>query len=208
MLSELVRGQANAHALNLPRNSGKAEAVRQGILWTLEHHPPGWVGYLDADMATPFEELERLALFQESGKVAIWGARLMRIGAQIERSPARHYMGRLAATAISAVLRLPTYDTQCGAKLFQAELASRLFAAPFQSRWLFDVEILARCRDMLGRENFIASALEEPLRKWVEVGGSKIRLRDLLLVPIELWKIHWLYNVRRKSLHSERESLP
>ena len=45
---------------------------------------------------------------------------------------------------VRCVLRAPVYDTQCGAKIFRRDLARQIFAAPFLSRWLFDVELLRR----------------------------------------------------------------
>jgi hypothetical protein len=78
------------------------------------------------------------------------------------------------------LLNLPIYDTQCGAKLFRAtpELEG-ILAEPFQLRWIFDVEIIARLirsRRITGGEPVERSIYEVPLRQWVDVRGSKVRL--------------------------------
>jgi hypothetical protein len=67
------------------------------------------------------------------------------LGRDIRRSAFRHYAGRLFATFASLQLRLPVYDTQCGAKIFRAtpEVVA-LFGRPFRLRWCFDVEVLSR----------------------------------------------------------------
>ena len=44
--------------LNLERNSGKAEAVRRGFIAAMEHDVD-YIGFWDADLATPFSELVR-----------------------------------------------------------------------------------------------------------------------------------------------------
>src|SRR5690606_23168176 len=79
------------------------------------------------------------------------GARLPLLGRSIRRRAMRKLIGRSFARAASSMLRTPIYDTQCGAKLFRAQ--SEIIAAfsqPFRSRWIFDVELLARWSHLAG----------------------------------------------------------
>ena len=200
---ELLQGMAepfeHVEVLALPENVGKAEAVRQGALWALRDAECEWVAYLDADLATPTEELWRIfeRHHQRPEIRAVLGSRIQRLGTRIERKALRHYFGRCAATAISLVLRLPTYDTQCGAKVIRRDLAETVFATPFSSRWLFDAELIARTRNLLGRADVRYSLVEEPLDVWHEKPGSKIRPIDLLRLPLDLWRLHKIYNFSR-----------
>ena len=108
----------------------------------------------------------------------------------IQRSSLRHYTGRIIATAISLILGIAVYDTQCGLKFFRRDFVADLFAKPFISRWLFDVEIIFRLmRKVEARGNLY----EIPLAKWVEKGASKIPLSYVVLLPLELGRIAWKY---------------
>jgi glycosyltransferase involved in cell wall biosynthesis len=190
-----IVGEAPDHfsQLDLPANRGKAEAVRTGVLWALDQTRARYVGFWDADLATPLGEAPDFADFLDRHPAcqAVFGSRVMLLGRDIERSALRHYLGRLFATvASSLVLRIPVYDTQCGAKLFRASEELRaVFSEPFTSRWVFDVEILAR---LIGRERARASQLvyEMPLRTWHDVPGSKVRARDFLWSMLDLARIH------------------
>jgi hypothetical protein len=53
-------------------------------------------------------------------------------------------------------------------------LAVRVFEKPFITRWLFDVEILARIIGMYGRDGIEEVVVEVPVRSWIDKGGSKI----------------------------------
>ena len=88
----------------------------------------------------------------------------------------------LAKWFIRRTLGVPVWDTQCGAKVFACDVAREIFRAPFRSRWLFDVELLAR----IGRRRLRRDVLELPLAEWFDVPGSKVglgALRELLSLP-------------------------
>jgi glycosyltransferase involved in cell wall biosynthesis len=175
-----------------PANRGKAEAVRQGLLMAMDAGAP-IAGFIDADLSAPFSEVAALlADLRARPEVwAVFGSRIKLLGRRVIRSELRHYIGRIFATAASVTLGLAVYDTQCGLKLFRdtPEVRAAL-KAPFVSRWIFDVELLGRLSDAAGAA--IGSRVREvPLERWEERGASRLRLRDFLRAPMELWRIRW-----------------
>ena len=190
---------ARFSVVNLERNSGKAEAVRQGIVAAMERRPD-FVGFWDADLATPLTELPGfMDVFAAHPEIEmVFAARVRLLGRSISRNPSRHYFGRVGATLISSSLGLAVYDTQCGAKLFRVSDAMReIFARPFLSRWIFDVEIIARLVQQRGRDDAAGAIYELPIREWHDVKGSKVKSTDFVRALKDLWKIHRAYNRRR-----------
>lgn len=187
--------------LDLGTNHGKAEAVRRGLLAALDTGAPH-AGFWDADLATPLDELPRFeAVLDERPEVeVVLGSRVRLLGRHIERRAARHYLGRVFATGASLTLGLAVYDTQCGAKIFRSTPRLRaLLAEPFLTRWVFDVEILARYQRSLRGERGLTAAeriYELPLRRWTDVPGSKVRAWDFVRSGAELFRI-WSAYVRR-----------
>ena len=198
ILDELVAQlSVRASVLSLERNSGKAEAVRRGVNHVLDWNS-AYVGYWDADLATPLSVIREFSdlLDRNPQLQMIMGARVQLLGRQIERSPLRHYAGRIAATAISSVLGLRVYDTQCGAKLFRTDAARELFREPFHTRWVFDAEIIARLIVSLSASPDRQAkdvVYEYPLREWKDVRGSKIGPRDYLKAALDLGRIYTNY---------------
>jgi dolichyl-phosphate beta-glucosyltransferase len=178
MLADVVtRGRGRMSVVTLPRNIGKARAVQCGVLAAFEQRPE-FVGYWDADLSTPLAALpEFIAVLEANPQIDIViGSRVKLLGSHIDRKMIRHYCGRLFATAASLALRVGVYDTQCGAKIFRANQSVRqAFSAPFQSRWIVDVEILARYIAANGAASAEVQICELPLRTWIEVPGSKLR---------------------------------
>lgn len=193
---------AGARVLHLEKNCGKGEAVRLGMHEAIRAGQPEYVGFWDADLATPLEEVERFEAFldHENALEVVTGARVKLLGRRIDRRASRHYIGRLGATAISYVLGLAVYDTQCGAKLFRNdEYLQQVIREPFISKWIFDVEMIARYQQEFaksGRE-FAGALFEVPLGTWTDVAGSKVKPRDFARALIDLWRIHQAYHPRR-----------
>jgi glycosyltransferase involved in cell wall biosynthesis len=194
VLGELAMTHPNQiDVVSLERNSGKGEAVRVGLAHALEHGAD-IVGYYDADMSTPPDELRRLVdtIRQYPAVSVVIASRVRLLGYDVHRPTFRHYLGRLFATVSGMALTVPVYDTQCGAKLFRwsPALVSAV-SRPFVSRWAFDVELLSRL--FSGNDEapgLPASAfLEVPLREWTHVEGSKLRGRSAVRAGLDLFAI-------------------
>ena len=205
------RHSDRARVLALPRNVGKAEAVRQGMRHAIDG-APAYVAFWDADLSTPLDILGDFCRLLDGHPdlVLVMGARIRLLGRAIERPTFRHYTGRIFATAASIVLRLPVYDTQCGAKVFRvsAELDA-LLAEPFRTTWIFDVELLARLIRERDRSNGLPAKqviYELPLLSWADVAGSKLHLMDYVRAARDLWRIHRVYLAGRRPSQQEKTS--
>lgn len=183
-----VEMPTQVEVMNLVRNSGKAEAVRRGMLQVLAGSFD-FVGYWDADLATPLDAIENIChVFAGNDKDLVFGSRVLLLGRKIERRIVRHYLGRMFATFTSLLIGISIYDTQCGAKIFRnTPWLKQVFSKPFKVTWTFDVEILARIPIVTGVSPTDASSrwAEYPLDRWVDVGGSKVALLDFFRGGLE-----------------------
>lgn len=179
--------------LHKERNGGKAEAVRDGMNAAMgSGEGLGMVGFWDADLATPLGAIPELLRQLEAVPrlEMVFGSRVRLLGREIHRRPRRHYLGRCFATLASLTLGLPIYDTQCGAKIFRVSAALReAMAEPFVSKWIFDVEIIARFLTLKGRQFCYEAIFEYPLHAWNDVGGSKVRSGDFFRAMGDLLRI-------------------
>lgn len=178
--------------LTLEQNSGKAEAVRRGMLAAIDR-APDLAAFWDADLATPLDELPLFVdIFNTRPEIEmVFASRVRLLGRNVRRKPVRHYIGRFGSTLISQSLGVQMYDTQCGAKMYRVNNGLReIFSTPFVSKWIFDAEIIARFIRQRGREAAVPAMYELPIREWRDVHGSKVKSRDFVRAFTDLWKIH------------------
>jgi dolichyl-phosphate beta-glucosyltransferase len=160
-------------------NRGKGHAVRTGVLAARGRR----VLFCDADLATPIQDLDRLAAVLRAGADAAIGSRAHRASIiQVEQGPARRVLGR-AGNRLIRVLAVPGIaDTQCGFKLFDGAKARRAFALATIDGWGFDVEILY----LFARFGW---TVEEVPVHWAHQSGSKLRPGGYLGVIAELLRL-------------------
>ncbi|WP_372744553.1 glycosyltransferase [Lutibacter sp.] len=175
------------------KNEGKAAAVKTGVLFCTQKIKQNKIAYIDADLATSLEECVEISSEINSEIVFAFGSRISKIDNYIDRKLYRFLIGRIIATAISHQLKLPVYDTQCGCKIFTNNLAKEIFKDNFISKWLFDVEIFHRISAIYGTHKMPTICKEIPLKKWVDVGESKVHITYFFKLWLDLLKIGKTY---------------
>jgi len=179
-LEDAARDWTQLRWISHPENRGKGAAVRTGVLAAGGR----LILFADADGAAPIEEEVRLADAIAAGAdVAIGSRTLPSPDIQRERRVLRGCVGRLFAMLARRWLGLSVRDTQCGFKMFRAEVARRLFSTSREVGYLFDLEILVLAARLGYRVD------EVPIH-WHEVPGGNIHVaRDMPRIARDLWNL-------------------
>lgn len=129
----------------LPHNRGKGRALATGV----EAAAGEEILVTDADLSTPIDELDKLrAALRNGAGVAI--ASRARRGSRVEVSQPLHrvLMGKTFNLLVQALLLPGIWDTQCGFKLFKADVAHKAFAGLSTDGFGYDPEVLYNARRM------------------------------------------------------------
>lgn len=163
-----------------PGNKGKGYSVKSGMLNATKEN----VLFLDADLATPIEELENALKYIEEYPVVI-GSRNLKDSIILTAQPYyRQLMGKTFALLARLVAGIKVKDSQCGFKMMKREVAQKIFPKMTISGWCFDVELIF----LVQLENY--KIKEMPVR-WIDnAATTKIKpftssmemFRDLLKV--------------------------
>jgi glycosyltransferase involved in cell wall biosynthesis len=190
VLGEIKDGFPNQISiLDLPRNMGKAEAVRHGMLFAIKGGA-NTVGYWDADLATPLEivPIFNRVLQRQPEVEVVLGSRRRLLGRKIDRTIKRRVVSRICSLLATLSLGVNVGDSQCGAKLFRVNpKLERALSKEFEAGWLFDIELLSRliiCTKMTQH-----SLYELPLPMWSEVEGSKVSSSAIIKCGLTMIKM-------------------
>lgn len=161
------------------RNRGKGAVVKEGVMNSLGHY----ILFIDADNATPIQQVERLLAHSQRFPVVIGSRHIPGANIKIAQPKHRVLLSRFSNLLIRVVACPGIYDTQCGFKLFEANAGRNIFASVTLDRFGFDFEAI-----------MIAMKLGYPIKEqgvdWYDHPGSKVRAgRDAVKTFIDLIKI-------------------
>ncbi|MGH2687265.1 MAG: dolichyl-phosphate beta-glucosyltransferase, partial [Actinomycetota bacterium] len=159
---------------------GKGAAVRAGMR---EVTGPV-VGYCDVDLsAGPDAIVDLRAAIEAGADVAIASRGLPESVLEVRQPWHRERAGRLFNLALRRLTRITIQDTQCGLKLFRAEVARQLFRHMRIDGFAFDAELMVLAA-RLGH-----SVKEVPVR-WTHDPGSRLSFRrDSILMARDTIRI-------------------
>jgi dolichyl-phosphate beta-glucosyltransferase len=192
----------NVFYLRLTKNLGKANAIREGLLYALNNTQlnTNTLGYLDFDDSILASEVQRI-IFLFGDKLeklysfdTLWASRVKLNGRNISRSNSRHFYSRILITLIGFNYPLLPYDSQCGFKLFlNNDIFQESIQSPFLTKWFIDLELLIRLTQISGKR---INIWEEPLLSWKETRSfnysfvnSFRTLREVIFICKEIRKI-------------------
>lgn len=166
--------------LRFEPNRGKGFAVRQGVLAS----DADAILFMDVDMSTPIDELDRFLSHYDDGADIIIGTR--RSGDSHILRPQhwiRRKLGRVFTLLSNLFVVGGISDFTCGFKLFSKKAAKLIFPRQRLDRWCFDTEIMFLARKL----GFTVT--EVPVT-WVNDESTKVRMfKDSIRSFVELIKI-------------------
>ena len=197
MVDAFAAKHPNARLIAYKPNQGKGNAVRVGMLAAKGER----VLFMDADLATPPGETEKVMGHMDKGADVVIGSRPLKESKLEVRQPLhREAFGRMSNMIVQAVGVHGIKDTQCGFKLFTQKAAKDIFSRCKMNGFSFDMEALMIARDLGLRID------EVPIR-WADQVGSKVVLwRDAPKVLLDLFRMRFMGRKRRLIVRNDANS--
>lgn len=165
--------------LSYSPNLGKGFAVKTGMLKALGKYRL----FLDIDLSTPIDELEKFMPLLEKNDILIGSRKLKTSNLLIRQTFIRELLGKLFTILSQIVLLLNVSDFTCGFKCFSQKAVEQIFIRQTINRWGFDSEILY----IGGKKKF---AIKEIPITWKNDPMTKVEFpQDIINSLLELAKI-------------------
>lgn len=200
--SELIQKFIDTHSkatiLKSARNQGKGNILNWGynlLKSTGKLQKYDYIGYWDADLSVPFENLQEMLKFLRQNKnvSALFGSRRITNVTVVQHNFFRRFLSAGYSYFSKLILGHPLKDSKCGAKIFTREAASIAFGGMFINSWIFDLEIFFR----LKQAGLMVD--EFPLLRWNYMRGSKLTFSDIFIAFMGLFQLKIRYKKKDKN---------
>ncbi|TGL71505.1 glycosyltransferase [Leptospira levettii] len=161
-------------------NLGKGGAISYGIAKSKGNY----LGFIDADGATPAYEVERIWNYVNNNQELdlVIGSRIPMFGRKVSKSFYRHIANRMFSYYFNQIFKIQIYDPQCGCKIFKKSNYEIIKSKITDLRWLWDTQLTV----LFYRNQFKIS--EFPI-DWNQIPESKFSFfKDSLAVLYSVWK--------------------
>ena len=163
-------------------HEGKGAAVAAGLAST----SAPLAGFCDVDLATPLDQLERIALVAARSHTLAIGSRDLATSKLLQpEGRVREALGRTYNRLLQATITPGVVDTQCGAKVAAREVWERVLPHCSEKGFAWDAEVIA-VADALGIE------VQEVPIEWRHDERSRVHLvRDgaaMVLATRRIWR--------------------
>jgi glycosyltransferase involved in cell wall biosynthesis len=185
VIKNLSKVVDNLKLIDFRENSGKGNAVRQGMLLS-----SGNIRLLaDADNSTSIDQFENMMPYFKEGYDVVIGSRAV-AGAKLD--PPEPWLRRVAGGALNLLVQLlllpGIHDSQCGFKAFTEHAAKDVFTPAVISGWGFDVEVLVLAKKMGYRIKEMPVHWANDPRSHVRLRSGLQFLRDISIIRWRLWR--------------------
>ncbi|MBL7155397.1 MAG: glycosyltransferase family 2 protein [Candidatus Portnoybacteria bacterium] len=180
-LTKLIK---NLRLIDNQENHGKGWVVRQGMLKAKGKYRL----FMDADNATTVDHFDKIRPFLNKGYKIVIGSREKKDaqGAKqaVPQTFIKRQLGNMGNLLIQLLAVPGIWDTQCGFKVFRADVAENIFKRCKMDRWALDIEALALARKFKYKIGII------PVY-WVNNPESRVGIKGYFITFRELFKIKW-----------------
>jgi glycosyltransferase involved in cell wall biosynthesis len=184
IIKDIVRANPQSRSLASPKNRGKGNAVKRGIL----NAAGEYVIFTDADLAVPVHFIGTCLKKLEAGATFVIASRhLPESSFKVRENFLRRILGEIFRRFSRLSLGLRVSDVTCGLKGLERKAAHDIFSRSKIDRWGYDAEIIFLAQK-LGHK------IEEFSVDWRHSFDSKVNVgTDSLRTFTEICRVYYYY---------------
>lgn len=159
--------QSKITIINIKKNMGKGHALKEGA----KNVRTNWFITMDVDLAVPLIEVDNFfnkkKLEKDKDKVFFGSRGLSQ--SKVKTNMIRKILGKTFSNIVNLFLNLNIKDTQCGFKIYEADLGKKIFSKISDYTYTHDIQIALICK-------YNNIQIKEFPVEWKHQKGSKVNL--------------------------------